>query len=80
MRRVPTIDQCYTDDVICMHEANWQWKRDKLVDNQILSLLRQRFEDCVAYEMPDHVEKCTPLFEYYRKNEDNWFSKCESDV
>lgn len=57
-----------------------QWKRDKLVDNQILSLLRQRFEDCVAYEMPDHVEKCTPLFDYYRKAEDNWFSRCESDV
>lgn len=76
-RRVPTIDQCYMDDPCCYHEANVQFKRDKLVDNEILSILRQRFEDCVAYEQPDHVEKCTPLYEYYQKAEANWFSKCK---
>lgn len=30
-RRVPTIDQCYTDDVVCDFEANSQFKRDRLV-------------------------------------------------
>lgn len=54
-----------------------QFKRDKLVDNEILSILRQRFEDCVAYETPDHVEKCTPLWNYLKNAENNWFSKCE---
>ncbi|KAL1380227.1 hypothetical protein pipiens_001428 [Culex pipiens pipiens] len=28
-RRVPTIDQCYTDDAVCFFEANNQFKRDK---------------------------------------------------
>lgn len=28
-RRVPTIDECYTDDVVCFIEANEQYKRDK---------------------------------------------------
>lgn len=77
-QRVPTIDQCYMDDVCCQYEADMQFKRDKLVDNEILSILRQRFEDCVQYESPDHVAKCTPLYDYYHKAEENWFSKCES--
>lgn len=28
-RRVPTIDECYTDDVVCYFEANCQYKRDR---------------------------------------------------
>lgn len=75
-RRVPTIDQCYMDDPCCQYEADMQFKRDKFVDNEILNILRMRFEDCVAYETPDH-EKCRPIYEYYLKAEDNWFSKCE---
>jgi NADH dehydrogenase (ubiquinone) 1 beta subcomplex subunit 10 len=29
-RRVPTIDQCYADDVVCDFEATAQFKRDRL--------------------------------------------------
>ncbi|KAF5306628.1 hypothetical protein FQA39_LY08817 [Lamprigera yunnana] len=74
-RRVPTIDQCYEDDPMCFFEANSQYKRDRLVDSEILSILRQRFEDCVIYETPDHVEKCKPLLDQYMENTGNWFSK-----
>jgi NADH dehydrogenase (ubiquinone) 1 beta subcomplex subunit 10 len=28
-RRVPTIDECYTDDVVCYYEANEQYRRDR---------------------------------------------------
>ena len=28
-RRVPTIDECYTDDLCCRYEANEQYLRDK---------------------------------------------------
>lgn len=76
LRRVPTIDQCYTDDVVCREEATLQFKRDKKVDSEILVILRSRFDDCVAYENPDQLKKCTPLWEYYKRAEENWFSRC----
>lgn len=28
-RRVPTIDECYTDDAVCFAEAQFQYKRDR---------------------------------------------------
>ncbi|KAG5894133.1 hypothetical protein JTB14_004071 [Gonioctena quinquepunctata] len=74
-RRVPTIDECYTDDVICAFEANVQYKRDKQVETELLSILRERFEDCTMYEAPDHLEKCTPLFRQYEEAATNWFIK-----
>ncbi|XP_035916295.1 NADH dehydrogenase [ubiquinone] 1 beta subcomplex subunit 10 [Anopheles stephensi] len=74
-RRVPTIDQCYTDDAVCIFEANQQFRRDKMVDNEILSILRQRFEDCVLYEQPDHERKCRSLLDTYEKAAENWFIK-----
>lgn len=76
-RRVPTIDQCYVDDQVCMFEANQQWKRDKLVDSSILSILRMRFEDCMLYEAPDHMQKCQPLMDTYNQASENWFIKCK---
>jgi hypothetical protein len=60
-----------------MFEANQQWKRDKIVDNAILSILRQRFEDCVLYEAPDHTTRCQPLLDTYNKASENWFIKCK---
>lgn len=75
-RRVPTVDQCYTDDVCCIYEADQQFKRDRKVDSEILSILRQRFEDCVLYEAPDHLTKCQDIHEALKIGEVNWFSKC----
>ncbi|XP_074027474.1 NADH dehydrogenase (ubiquinone) PDSW subunit [Leptinotarsa decemlineata] len=74
-RRVPTIDECYTDDAVCIYEANCQYKRDKQVDSEILTILRERFEACSMYEAPDHLEKCTPLFRQYEEATTNWFIK-----
>ncbi|KAK5640694.1 hypothetical protein RI129_009241 [Pyrocoelia pectoralis] len=74
-RRVPTIDQCYTDDPICVFEADMQYRRDRQVDSEILSILRQRFEDCVLYETPDHMEKCKHLLQQYEEGSTDWFTK-----
>ncbi|XP_053636602.1 NADH dehydrogenase [ubiquinone] 1 beta subcomplex subunit 10 [Cherax quadricarinatus] len=74
-RRVPTIDECYTDDYVCYIEANEQFKRDKMVDNEVLNILRQRQEDCVLFEGHDHVRKCAKLREEYEKAAENWFIK-----
>lgn len=73
-RRVPTIDECYTDDYVCHYEANCQYSRDKLVDDEILSILRQRHEDCVLYNIEDrHV--CDHLYEIYEQNAASYMAK-----
>uniref|UniRef100_A0A1L8E0K2 NADH dehydrogenase [ubiquinone] 1 beta subcomplex subunit 10 n=2 Tax=Nyssomyia neivai TaxID=330878 RepID=A0A1L8E0K2_9DIPT len=74
-RRVPTIDQCYTEDAVCQFEADGQFKRDRQVDSEILNILRQRFEDCVQYETPDHLTKCSSILETYNKAAEYWFIK-----
>ncbi|GLH10691.1 hypothetical protein R5R35_009087 [Gryllus longicercus] len=73
-RRVPTIDECYTDDIVCYTEANLQYKRDRMVESEIVNILRQRYEDCILYESPN-IEKCRPLHEQYLKESENWFIK-----
>ncbi|XP_045606219.1 NADH dehydrogenase [ubiquinone] 1 beta subcomplex subunit 10 [Procambarus clarkii] len=74
-RRVPTIDECYTDDIVCFIEANEQFKRDRMVDNEVLNILRMRAEDCVTYEGADHRRKCAGIMEEYNKAAENWFIK-----
>ncbi|KAK3888415.1 hypothetical protein Pcinc_007543 [Petrolisthes cinctipes] len=68
-------DECYTDDIVCFVEANEQFKRDRMVDNEVLSILRQRHHDCILYEGHDHKEKCASIKEQYDKAAENWFIK-----
>lgn len=49
-KRVPTIDQCYNDDMGCFHEANEQYKRDRQVDFEIIKILKQRYFRCSYFE------------------------------
>lgn len=62
-RRVPTIDECYYNDMACIYEANVQMQRDKMVEEQLVDLLQQRAADCMWYEA-------------YNKEIDNPKSKC----
>lgn len=48
----------------------------RLVDSNILSILRQRYEDCRIYESPDGMRKCKPLYDIYEKAEENYSIKC----
>jgi len=74
-RRVPTIDECYTDDVACRFEAQQQFNRDKLVDGEIVNLVRQRYKECIIYEQPDHRLKCKKLQEDFDQASENYFIK-----
>lgn len=73
-RRVPTIDECYTDDLMCKFEANEQYKRDREVDTKIVNLLGQRRDDCMAYEIGSK-ERCQPIIDQFKEAELNWFIK-----
>jgi len=73
--RVRDIDDCYTDEVDCIYEADQQYKRDKAVDSMILNILRYRLDDCVREEYPDHKPRCLQLKEDYENASGNWFSR-----
>lgn len=75
-RRVPTIDECYTDDLICYTEANYQYLRDKAVDDHILDILRSRYEECAVYHgHDDRKEMCGHLLDAYDEAAGAWFAK-----
>ena len=73
--RVPTIDECYEDDVVCLFEAHEQFKRDRSVDTMIVNILRNRWYECLRYNSHDLAEKCEPMREEYEENQTNWFIK-----
>ena len=79
-RRVPTIDECYTDDMPCQWEAHEQFKRDRVVETKMVNILRKRYEDCLFYYGYDESQKCYPLKEEFRENELNWFIKCKYPI
>ncbi|CAD1481247.1 unnamed protein product, partial [Heterotrigona itama] len=66
-RRVPTIDECREQDMVCRVEAQHQFERDKLVDDEILAILRQRYEDCSwYYGLEDKNKFCSELYAIYK--------------
>lgn len=76
--RVPTVDQCYNDDPVCIFEADRQLQRDRGVDGQIVSILRQRAENCVQYHGGQGVNalrECQPLWDTYGEAAGNYFCK-----
>lgn len=74
-RRVPTIDECHIGDEVCFYEANEQFLRDKRVDNEILSILRQKKLECEHYHGPDAGKMCKHVTGSYNTAEANWFMK-----
>ncbi|KOC67229.1 NADH dehydrogenase [ubiquinone] 1 beta subcomplex subunit 10 [Habropoda laboriosa] len=74
-RRVPTIDECYELDVLCYAEAQSQYQRDKMVEDEILSILRQRYEDCAWYYGEDKDAYCAELYKHYEIASGAWFAK-----
>ncbi|KAJ8969230.1 hypothetical protein NQ317_002185 [Molorchus minor] len=75
VRRVPTIDECYTDDVVCQHEANVQYRRDRKVDTKFCQFYVIVLKTVQCTEAPDHLEKCDPLLKQYEEATTNWFIK-----
>lgn len=75
-RRVPTIDECYELDMVCRWEAQKQYERDRLVEEEIVSILRQRYEDCAwYYGYHDKDKFCKDLYDTYQDATTAWFIK-----
>ncbi|XP_056018700.1 NADH dehydrogenase [ubiquinone] 1 beta subcomplex subunit 10-like isoform X2 [Ostrea edulis] len=74
-RRVPTIDECYENDQMCMYEANEQMKRDKNVDKHIVRHLKFRFDDCRRTYGAAAQTRCYQTYEEWLLGKENYMIK-----
>ncbi|VDL87993.1 unnamed protein product [Schistocephalus solidus] len=78
--RVPDIDTCPVGDDICIIEANEQFHRDRLVDANIVRLLRERRDACKRWYDRDYEDMqrfCKKYFDEHDEAATNFFIKCE---
>ncbi|XP_056390002.1 NADH dehydrogenase [ubiquinone] 1 beta subcomplex subunit 10 [Hyla sarda] len=64
-RRVPYLTECMEDDILCHYEANKQFKRDHLVDQEIVRIMRERVAACRTREGESANQNCAPLLKQY---------------
>ncbi|ELT92958.1 hypothetical protein CAPTEDRAFT_158459 [Capitella teleta] len=74
-RRIPGVDECEIGDEICFYEVNKQFKRDKMVDGEVLNILRQRKVECGVYYGEDKKKYCEKEFKDYEEAAANFFQK-----
>jgi NADH dehydrogenase (ubiquinone) 1 beta subcomplex subunit 10 len=76
MSRVPDIDTCPVNDLACLWEANEQFRFDKGIDAQIVSILQYQFERCVEmHAKTTGVAKCVKALEEFEESGLNYFIK-----
>ncbi|XP_030840198.1 NADH dehydrogenase [ubiquinone] 1 beta subcomplex subunit 10 [Strongylocentrotus purpuratus] len=73
--RVPSIEECAVDDYVCMYEGNMQYKRDRLVDMEILKHLQKVLADCNLMEGPNAKQSCKAQLAEYEEAADGYQGK-----
>ncbi|XP_053707977.1 NADH dehydrogenase [ubiquinone] 1 beta subcomplex subunit 10 [Synchiropus splendidus] len=78
-RRVPYLTECVEGDYVCYYEAEMQWRRDHLVNQEILKIVQERLQACHYREGESYEQNCAKelkLFEEVAKN----FNTCYGDL
>ncbi|XP_076819170.1 NADH dehydrogenase [ubiquinone] 1 beta subcomplex subunit 10-like [Clavelina lepadiformis] len=71
-RRVPNIWECSTDDVICIYEAECQFRRDMKIDQEILEIVDRRVHVCRTREGENAAFRCKELLELQEQVQAAW--------
>ncbi|XP_033119291.1 NADH dehydrogenase [ubiquinone] 1 beta subcomplex subunit 10-like [Anneissia japonica] len=77
-RRYPRVTEmwdCNEDDIVCMFEAESQYQRDRVVDQEILTLLKKTVGRCYAEQGHSAKIACRSYLDDYEEAADNYYTK-----
>ncbi|XP_071329905.1 NADH dehydrogenase [ubiquinone] 1 beta subcomplex subunit 10 [Trachinotus anak] len=74
-RRVPELTACLVDDYVCQREAEVQWRRDYIVDQEIVKVIQERLRACQQREGASYEQNCAKEILQFNEVTKNFLSR-----